>query len=56
VGFALLPGLKRPVREVNRLAILSADMKNERRFTPASPVGLHGFEGDSFLFTFIIAF
>jgi hypothetical protein len=56
VGFALLPGLKRPVREVNCLPISSADMKNEQRFTPASPVGLHGFEGDSFVFTFIIAF
>jgi len=42
--------------EVNRLPLSRADMKNERRFTPAFPVGLHGSEGDSFAFTFIIAF
>jgi len=44
------------MREVKRLPLSSADVKNERRFTPASPVGLHVFEEDSVASTFIIVF
>jgi hypothetical protein len=47
-----LPEIKRPGREVDHSHLSSAEVKNERNYTSASPIYLHCIDRDNFTFTF----
>jgi len=50
---ALPPGAKQPRREVNHSPPSSAEARNERSYTSAPPIRLHGVDEDNFTLVFL---